>query len=150
RFRSSPSRETTAENSNSERSSFWGSDQPADIGRTKARLIVKYDPRDLSRVFVRRHSGSFVEARYADVTLAPITFWEAQAARHKLNAQGKREINMHVLVRTAVSQRELIEEAKHKTQGRQRLAKTNVMTMKWARSGASIQANLFPPSKFWI
>lgn len=92
----------------------------ADIGRAKARLIVKYDPRDLSRVFVRRHSGSFVEARYADVTLAPITLWEAQAARRKLNAQGKREIDMHVLVRTALSQRELIEEAKHKTQGRLR------------------------------
>ncbi|MER9152771.1 Mu transposase C-terminal domain-containing protein [Mesorhizobium opportunistum] len=105
---------------------YWSPALATDIGRAKARLIVKYDPRDLSRVFVRRHSGSFVEARYADVTLAPITLWEAQAARRKLNAQGKREIDMHVLIRTALSQRELIEEAKHKTQGRQRLAKTNV------------------------
>lgn len=105
---------------------YWSPALAADVGRAKARLIVKYDPRDLSRVFVRRHSGSFVEARYADVTLAPITLWEAQAARRKLNAQGKREIDMHVLVRTALSQRELIEEANHKTQGRRRLAKTNV------------------------
>ncbi|MER9094756.1 Mu transposase C-terminal domain-containing protein [Mesorhizobium sp. M0700] len=104
----------------------WSPALAADIGRAKARLIVKYDPRDLSRIFVKRPSGSFVEARYADVTLAPITLWEAQAARRKLNAQGKREIDMHVLIRTALSQRELIEQAKHKTPGRQRLAKTNV------------------------
>jgi putative transposase len=98
---------------------YWSPALAADIGRAKGRLIVKYDPRDLSRVFVKRPSGSFVEARYADVTLAPITLWEAQAARRKLNAQGKREIDMHVL-RTALSQRELIEQAKHKKQGRQR------------------------------
>ncbi|MGX5832443.1 hypothetical protein [Mesorhizobium sp. 43Arga] len=67
-----------------------------------------------------------MEARYADVTLAPITLWEAQAARRKLNAEGKREIDMHVLVRTALAQRELIQEAKLKTQGRQRLPKSNV------------------------
>ncbi|KQZ21664.1 MULTISPECIES: Mu transposase C-terminal domain-containing protein [Mesorhizobium] len=105
---------------------YWSPALSADLGRTKARLIVKYDPRDLSRVFVRRPSGNFVEARYADVTLAPITLWEAQAARRKLNAEGKREIDMHVLVRTALAQRELIQEAKLKTQGRQRLPKPNV------------------------
>ena len=33
------------------------------MGRAKRRLLVKYDPRDMSRVFVRRPSENFVEAR---------------------------------------------------------------------------------------
>jgi len=36
----------------------------ADVARSKRRLLVKYDPRDMSRVFARRPSGNFVEARY--------------------------------------------------------------------------------------
>ena len=62
----------------------------ADVGRTERRLLVKYDPRDVSRVFVRRPSGNFVEARYADLTLAPISLLEALAARRTLRENGRR------------------------------------------------------------
>ena len=48
---------------------------------SEEKLLVKYDPRDLARVFVRRPTGNFVEARYADVTLPSITLSEARAAR---------------------------------------------------------------------
>src|SRR5271157_4487245 len=49
---------------------YWSPALTADLGRSKGRLLVKYDPRDLSRIFVRLPSGNFVDARYADVTLA--------------------------------------------------------------------------------
>jgi putative transposase len=52
---------------------YWSAALSADVGRTGRRLLVKYDPRDLSRIFVRRPSGNFVEARYADVTLPSVT-----------------------------------------------------------------------------
>ncbi len=42
---------------------YWSPALSADVGRTPRRLIVKYDPRDMSRVFVRRPTGNFVEAR---------------------------------------------------------------------------------------
>jgi putative transposase len=90
---------------------YWSPALTADVGRTNEKLLVKYDPRDLSRVFVRRPSGSFVEARYADITLPSITLREAKAARRALNAKGRREIDMRTIVRTAVEQRQLIEGA---------------------------------------
>ena len=90
---------------------YWSSALTADVGRCKGRLLVKYDPRDLSRIFVRRPSGSFVDARYADLTLAPISLREAVAARKALNSQGKREVDTRAIVRTAVAQRELVERA---------------------------------------
>ena len=87
----------------------------ADVGRTKRRLLIKYDPRDMSRVFVRRPSGNFVEARYADLTLPQITLHEALTARRALREKGRREGDTRAIVRTVLEQRELVEVAAKRT-----------------------------------
>ena len=56
-------------------------------------------------------TGNFVDARYADLTLAPISLREAVAARKALNAQAKREVDSRAVVRTAIAQRELVARA---------------------------------------
>jgi putative transposase len=94
---------------------YWSSALTADVGRVDEKLLVKYDPRDLARVFVRRPTGNFVEARYADLTLPSITLSEARAAHRALNAKGRREVDMRAIVRTAISQRTLVADAKKKT-----------------------------------
>jgi putative transposase len=94
---------------------YWSPALTADIGRTKEKLLVKYDPRDLSRVFVRRPTGSFVEARYADITLPAITLREAKSAQKALSAKGRREMDMRMIVQTAVKQRQLVEHAEGAT-----------------------------------
>lgn len=94
---------------------YWSAALSADVGRSDRRLLVKYDPRDMARVFVRRPSGNFVEARYADVTLPSITLHEAVTARRSLLAKGRREVDTRTIVRTAIAQRELIEAATRKT-----------------------------------
>ncbi|QPC88868.1 DDE-type integrase/transposase/recombinase (plasmid) [Mesorhizobium sp. NBSH29] len=94
---------------------YWSAALSADVGRSDRRLLVKYDPRDMARVFVRRPSGNFVEARYADVTLPSITLHEAVTARRTLLAKGRREVDTRTIVRTAIAQRELIEAATRKT-----------------------------------
>ena len=94
---------------------YWSPALSADVGRSDRRLLVKYDPRDMARVFVRRLSGNFVEARYADVTLPSITLHEAMTARRTLLAKGRREVDSRVIVRTAFAQRDLVDEAKRKT-----------------------------------
>jgi putative transposase len=94
---------------------YWSPALSADVGRTEGRLLVKYDPRDMSRVFVRRPSGNFVEARYADVTLPSVSLREAQTARRALMAQGRREVDMRSIIRTVMAQRELIDAATKKT-----------------------------------
>ena len=94
---------------------YWSAALSADVGRSNRRLLVKYDPRDMSRVFVRRPSNNFVEARYADLTLAPISLHEALTARRTLKEKGRREINTSAIVRTALEQRKLIADAVAKT-----------------------------------
>ena len=94
---------------------YWSPALSADVGRSDRRLLVKYDPRDMARIFVRRPSGNFVEARYADVTLPSITLHEALTARRTLRAKGRREVDTRAIVHTAVAQRELVQAATNKT-----------------------------------
>ncbi|MDX0852423.1 DDE-type integrase/transposase/recombinase [Sinorhizobium medicae] len=94
---------------------YWSAALSADVGRSNRRLLVKYDPRDMARIFVRRPSGNFVEARYADLTLPSVTLHEAVAARRALLAKGRQEINTRAIVGTAIAQRELVDAATRKT-----------------------------------
>ena len=94
---------------------YWSAALSPDVGRSERRLLVKYDPRDMSRIFVRRPSGNFVEARYADLTLPSVTLHEAVTARRTLLAKGRREVDSRAIVRTAIAQRELVEAATKKT-----------------------------------
>ena len=90
---------------------YWSPALAADVGRRDDKLLVKYDPRDLSRVFVRRPTGAFVEARYSDVTLPAISLSEAKAASRALRAKGRREVDTAAVVRAAVAQRAIVEDA---------------------------------------
>ena len=42
---------------------YWSDALRGDVGRALDPLTVKYDPRDISRVFVRRMSGRWIGAR---------------------------------------------------------------------------------------
>jgi putative transposase len=113
---------------------YWSAALSADVGRSDRRLLVKYDPRDMSRIFVRRPSGNFVEARYADVTLPSITLHEAVIARRTLLEKGHREVDTRAIVRTAITQRELLETATKKTAAARRgtaSSKSNVDDRGW-------------------
>jgi putative transposase len=90
---------------------YWSPALTADVGRQNEKLLVKYDPRDLSRVFVRRLSGAFVEARYCDVTLPAINLSEAKAAARALRTKGRREVDTAAIVRAAVAQRAIVKDA---------------------------------------
>lgn len=46
---------------------YWAPVLSQDVGRSTHKLTVRYDPRDLSHVFVRRRNGHFVEARYRNL-----------------------------------------------------------------------------------
>jgi len=94
---------------------YWSDTLAADVGHSKEKLLIKYDPRDLSRIFVRRPSGRFVEARYRDLGWPPITLAEQRAVMRLLRAQGRREVDEALLFKTALRQREIVDTARRQT-----------------------------------
>ena len=121
-------------------STFWPDllvVSPADVGRLKQKTLVKYDPRDLSRIFVLLHSGHFIEARYGDITLPAISLHEAQSASRALAAKGRREVDSRTIVKTAIAQRELVQGAnRRKLELNGKIARTSGKTMDDADLGS--------------
>jgi len=94
---------------------YWSDALAADVAHAKEKFLIKYDPRDLSRIFVRRPSGSFVEARYRDLSWPPITLAEQRSVMRSLRAQGRREVDESLLFKTALRQREIEDSARRQT-----------------------------------
>ena len=90
---------------------YWSDALAADLGRTKGKVVIKYDPRDLSRIFVRRPSGRFVEARYRNLSWPAITLWEQKAAMKYLRAKGRAEIDEAMIFKATLRQREIEDRA---------------------------------------
>ena len=77
--------------------------------------MVRYDPRDLSTVFVRRTNGHFVEARYRSLGRPPISLWERNAAVRQLNAKGRRELDEAMTFSSVMEQRSIEDDARRLT-----------------------------------
>ncbi len=83
---------------------------------------MRYDPRDMSRVFLRDPDGTYWPIPYSDIRLPPATLAEVQAASRHLHAAGKRYPTQAQIFASVMEQRALVEEAGAKTRGARREA----------------------------
>jgi putative transposase len=89
---------------------YWSDTLSRDVGRS-AELEIKYDPRDLSRIFVRQPDGRFVEARYRNLAYPPVSWWEWKHAKKTLRDQGKRDLNEDIIFASIAQQRQIEDSA---------------------------------------
>lgn len=94
---------------------YWAPVLSQDVGRITHKLAVRYDPRDLSHVFVRRANGHFVEARYRNLAHPPISLWERNAALRQLNLKGRREVDENMIFAAVADQRTIEDDARRQT-----------------------------------
>jgi putative transposase len=73
--------------------------------RRKTKLRVKYDPRDISRVWVQVSPGQYVEARWRDLRQPPMTKWERERALKALAARGRSERDTKAIGEAVLEQR---------------------------------------------
>jgi putative transposase len=95
---------------------YWSNALTAEVGRHAGDLLIKYDPRDVSRIFVRHpSSGHFIEARTRNLGFPAISLREWKLARKTLRLKGRGERDDDQLVRTALAQRQIVADAIAKT-----------------------------------
>ncbi|HEX9382655.1 MAG TPA: Mu transposase C-terminal domain-containing protein [Gemmatimonadaceae bacterium] len=75
-----------------ERIRYWADVLPA-IAQPSESLLTRYDPRDLSRLYVLTPSKSYQAVPYADVRRPPITLAELRFAHAELRREAKGSIN---------------------------------------------------------
>ncbi|MGJ0503337.1 MAG: Mu transposase C-terminal domain-containing protein [Methylocystis sp.] len=98
---------------------YWSDELRWHMGRGPEKFTVKYDPRDLSVVFVRVGDG-YLEARPADRSRPSIALWEQRAALRALRAAGRRAVDEELIFSTILAQRALVDEAVRATKAMRR------------------------------
>jgi putative transposase len=94
---------------------YWSNALSGLVGRSNDDLLIKFDPRDVSRIFVRHPKGHFLEARARSLAFPAISLREWRLARRTLRQKGMAERNDELLTRTALAQRSIIDDAIAKT-----------------------------------
>ena len=72
---------------------------------------VKYDPRDMSAVFVELAGGGHLRIPCADLGRPPVTLWEQRAATRTLREAGHRSIDETAIFTAIAEQRRVLAEA---------------------------------------
>ena len=117
---------------------YWSDALVKLLGRHEQKLMVRYDPRDLSRVWIRRPDGRHVEARYKNLGREPISLWEHGRAMERLRAQGRKEVSEEILFRAIGEQRRIEDEALRSSRRARRAASQ--------RPTAPVAASAAPPA----
>jgi putative transposase len=100
---------------------YWSDILAVWIGEQEKR-IVRYDPRDLSRIYLLAPDGNYYDLAYRDVRRPPISLWEHRLALKRLRDEGRALIDEAAIFRTIDHMRRIAEEAiaTSKTARRQR------------------------------
>ena len=98
---------------------YWSDELRWLMGEGSRKFTLKYDPRDLSRIFVLTEEG-IIEARPADLTRPAIALWEHKAARRALREAGRRAVDEELIFSTILTQRELVDGAERQTKATRR------------------------------
>ena len=83
------------------------------------KLLVRYDQRDLSRLYVPMAQG-VQSIRYRNLARPPMSLWELQAARRRLAAEGAAHVNEDALFEARRRNVELVGQAKSETRRQRR------------------------------
>ncbi|MDB6160011.1 MAG: integrase, partial [Gammaproteobacteria bacterium] len=100
---------------------YWSDALSIWIGRPE-KMILRYDPRDLSRIYLLAPDGHYYDVGYRDVRRPPISLWEHRLALKRLRDEGRALVDEAAIFRTVEHMRKIAEEAiaSSKTARRQR------------------------------
>ena len=102
-----------------ERIRYWADVLPS-IAQPREPLLTRYDPRDLSRLYVLTPTKSYQAVPYADVRRPPITLAELRFAHAELRREAKGSINEERLFAMHARQQAIVTDATKATKAARR------------------------------
>ena len=122
---------------------YWSDALAGHIGRGDGKVVVRYDPRDISMIWVELDDGRYVEARYRNLEIPPVSLWEYREAMRKARALGKSGSNELVLAELIRQQRQIEAESRGLTKAERR-TRERKGTLKGTNSAVSTTEGLRP------
>lgn len=123
---------------------YWADVLRTWIGR-REKVLVRYDPRDLSRLYLLGPDGTYYDLPYRDLYRPAISLWEHQAALRRLRQAGRRAVNEPLLFDTIEAMRRLTAHAATETKRLRRHRERARLYHNNPLVGASVLAVPAPP-----
>lgn len=89
---------------------YWSDALSVWIGQPR-KMLVRYDPRDLSRIYLLAPDGEYYDLSYRDLGRPPITLWEQRLAVKRLREEGLAHVNEAAIFRAVENMRSIADEA---------------------------------------
>lgn len=89
---------------------YWSDVLRTWIGEQE-RMIVRYDPRDLSRVHLLAPDGCYYDLTYRDLRRPPISLWEHRLALKRLREEGRAQVDEDAIFTAIDAMRGIAERA---------------------------------------
>lgn len=107
---------------------YWADVLSTWIGHPEP-MIIRYDPRDLSRVYLLGLDGVYYDLSYRDLGRPPISLWEHRLALKRLREDGRALVDETAIFRTIETMRAITDDAilASKTARRQRERRRRVV-----------------------
>lgn len=94
---------------------YWDNILSVWAGQNDTPMAVKYDPRDLSQIYLQAPDGKHWPIRYRNLRRPKITLWEHKRAQKSLREKGRRFVDEQMIFNAVEAQRMLVAEAKIKS-----------------------------------
>lgn len=126
---------------------YWSNVLTTWIGE-RQKMIVRYDPRDLSRIYLLAPDGRYYDLTYRDVRRPSITLWEQRLALRRLREEGRLEVDEGAIFRTIEAMRAITDQAvvSTKTARRQRERRLRLIQGGLLDTEAGVPASTDAPS----
>lgn len=98
---------------------YWSDVLSTWIGHAEP-MIVRFDPRDLSRIYLLGPDGTYYDLTYRDLRRPPISLWEHRAALKRLREQGHAHVDEAAIFRAVEAMREIADQAAHTSKAARR------------------------------
>ena len=99
---------------------YWSDALAGHVDRKAGKVVVRYDPRDLSVIWVELDGGRCIEARYRNLEIPPVSLWEYREAMKTARALGRTGSNEVVLAELIRQQRQIEGESRQLTKAERR------------------------------
>lgn len=112
-------------------------------------MPVRWDPRDLSRVWLELPHGEHLEVPYRDLRRPAITRWEQKEAVRTLRERGQQAVDETLIFQAVETQRLIVEEAAHKTKAARfalQRTKAALRDARRARGGSKLRLEQASPA----
>lgn len=98
---------------------YWSDVLSLWVGRPQ-KMIVRYDPRDLSRIYLLAPDGQYYDVSYRDLRRPPITLWEHHLAHKRLREEGRAHVDEAAIFRAVENMRQIAQNASRESKAARR------------------------------